>query len=95
LTAQIYALRCVPTGELWVGRATDLEAIERRLRFAIRMTSTPHRSLLAAAKAHGEPDFSFETLERIEEKDASPELIQARLKSRGEHWRGTLGAEAI
>jgi ribosomal protein L34 len=93
--AGIYALRCLPTGQVWVGRSTDLEASERRLGFALRMASTPHRSLLAAARAHGEEAFAFEVVERLEDEDASPEFIQSRLKSRVRHWQGELGAEPI
>ena len=91
----LYALTCTPSGERWVGGAPDLSTIENRLRFALRHASTPHRSLAAAARAHGEPAFAFEVLERIEEEDASPELIAALLKSRLQHWRETLGATAI
>jgi hypothetical protein len=91
----LYALTCTPTGERWVGRATDLAAIENRLRFALRRATTPPRSLAAAARAHGEEAFAFEVLERIEDKDASRELIAAMLKTRLQHWRETLGAETI
>jgi hypothetical protein len=59
------------------------------------MASTPHRSLAAAARAHGEGAFSFEVMERLEDEEASPELIAARLKTRLQHWRTELGAEAI
>jgi len=91
----IYALTCTPTGEQWVGRAPHLPSAETRLRFSLRMASTPHRSLAAAARAHGEAAFRFEVVERIETEDSSPELIRARLKSRLDHWRETLGAQAI
>lgn len=91
----IYALTCTPTGERWVGRATDLPSVEKRLRFALRMASTPHRSLAAAARAHGEAAFRFEVVERIDSEDASPELVAAMLKTRLEHWRDALPAKAI
>ena len=91
----IYALTCRPTGERWVGRASDLATIRNRLSIALRMASTPHRSLKAAAQAHGEPAFEFEVLERIDESDASHELVWAILKRRLEHWRNALGATAI
>jgi hypothetical protein len=91
----IYALTCTPTGERWVGRAPHLPSAETRLRFSLRMASTPHRSLGAAARAHGESAFRFEVVERIETRDSSPELIRARLKSRLDHWREVLGAQAI
>lgn len=91
----IYALRCAPTGQIWVGRSTDLEAAERRLRFALRMKSTPHRTLLAAAREHGEAAFAFEIVERFEDDDCSPDFIRSRLKSRIRHWQSELAAEAI
>jgi hypothetical protein len=91
----IYALTCRPTGERWVGRASDLATIWNRLSVALRMASTPHRSLQAAAREHGEPAFDFEVLERFDEPDASPALVGAILKRRLEHWRDSLGATAI
>ena len=91
----IYALTCRPTGERWVGRASDLATIRNRLSAALKMASTPHRSLQAAARAHGEAAFDFEVVERIEEPDASPALVAAILKRRLEHWREQLAATAI
>jgi hypothetical protein len=91
----IYALRCRPTGQIWVGRSTDLEAAERRLGFALRMGSTPHRSLRAAAIEHGEAAFAFEIVERFEDDDSSPDFIRSRLKTRIRHWQSELGAEPI
>ena len=91
----IYALTCLPTGQRWVGRAPDLATIWNRLSIALRMASTPHRSLKAAAQTHGEPAFEFEVLERIDEPDASAALVGAILKRRLEHWRDALGATAI
>jgi hypothetical protein len=91
----IYALRCRPTGQIWVGRATDLEAAERRLGFALRMASTPHRTLRAAALEHGEAAFAFEIVERFEEDESSPDFVRSRLRSRVRHWQSELGAEPI
>jgi hypothetical protein len=91
----IYALTCRPTGERWVGRAVDVASVENRLAFALRMASTPHRSLQAAARAHGAEAFAFEVVERIEEPDASPALVGAILKRRLEHWRDAMRATAI
>ena len=91
----IYALTCRPTGERWVGRASDLATIWNRLSVALRMASTPHRSLQAAAREYGETAFDFEVVERVDEPDASPALVGAILKRRLEHWRDALGATAI
>ncbi|MBV9929319.1 MAG: GIY-YIG nuclease family protein [Alphaproteobacteria bacterium] len=93
--AGVYALRCTASGQCWVGRATDLDAIEKRLMFSVRMASTPHRTLLAAARAHGGEAFAFERLELFEDEDAGPELRDALLKKRAEFWREELGAQAL
>jgi hypothetical protein len=93
--AGVYALRCTASGECWVGRASDLEAIEKRLRFSVRMASTPHRALLAAARTHGGAAFAFERLELFEDEEAGPELRDALLKKRVEFWRQELGAQAL
>ena len=91
----IYALTCLPTGQRWVGRAPDLATIWNRLSIALRMASTPHRSLQAAAREHGADAFAFEVVERNDEADASAAHIAAILKRRLDHWRDALGATAI
>jgi hypothetical protein len=91
----IYALTCRPTAQRWVGRASDLATIWNRLSVALRTASTPHRSLQAAAREHGESAFDFEVIERIDEPDASPALVWAILKRRLCHWREELGATTI
>ncbi|HEX9966009.1 MAG TPA: GIY-YIG nuclease family protein [Allosphingosinicella sp.] len=91
----IYALTCRPTGERWVGRAPDLATIWNRLSVALKMASTPHRSLRAAAREHGADAFTFEVVERLERTDDSAALIWAMLKRRLDHWRDELGATAI
>jgi len=93
--AGVYALRCTASGECWVGKANDLDAIEKRLMFAVKLASTPHRTLLAAARAHGGEAFAFERLELFEDEDAGPELRDALLKKRAEIWRQELGAQAL
>ncbi len=90
-----YANRCLSSGQCWVGRAADLATVRNRVAFALRMGSSPHRSLQAAARAHGEAGFAFEEVERLEAETLSPELRDLKLKKRLDHWRDALGAEAI
>ena len=90
----IYALRCKASGEIWVGRAPDVATIENRLRFALRMASTPHRSLAAAARAHGAGAFAFEIVERLDPEEVG-EGRDRILKARHLHWCETLGATRI
>ena len=33
----IYAIRCLPEGQVWVGRAPDVATIQNRLWFGLRM----------------------------------------------------------
>lgn len=92
--AGIYALTCIPTGACWVGRAPDVETIENRIRFALRLGTSPHRALQEAMQAHGEDGFRFEIVERLD--DADMEHGRDRiLKNRHAYWCGVLGATGI
>jgi hypothetical protein len=92
--AGIYALRCIPSGQVWVGQAADIDAIGNRVAFMLRTGNDPHRSFEAAWKAHGPQSFVLETLERLVDEEL-PYVRQAQLKARAAHWRTQLGAEAI
>ncbi len=92
--AGIYAVRCVPTGEIWVGAAPNLETIQNRIWFSMRHVGGAFRSLQPAWKAHGEEGFTFEEVERLGE-EVSPLRQKDLLKARAAHWQDTLKAEAI
>lgn len=92
--AGIYLFACEPSGQRWVGRATDLASIENRLRFTLRHRSHTHRGLQAAWDAHGPDAFRLEALERLEEESLAY-LRDRLLKERLGHWQKKLGAEAI
>jgi hypothetical protein len=91
--AGIYAVRCRATGEVWVGQALDLDKVQNRIWFSLRMASHRNRDLQRAWSTHGETGLSFEILERLEKE----ELLYVRdalLKERLTHWRETLNASA-
>jgi hypothetical protein len=69
--AGIYAVRCIPSGEIWVGRAPDLSTIQNRLWFTLRQGSNTHRSLQDAWHTHGVEAFTFEIVERLEDEEIS------------------------
>lgn len=92
--AGIYALRCVATGEVWVGATPDLGSIRNRLWFTLNQGASPHRALQAAWRAQGEAAFAFEVLERLPE-DASPGLRQHDLRRGRAAWIDRLGARSI
>src|SRR5215212_2906165 len=94
IAAGIYAVRCIPTGAVWVGQAPDLSTIQNRLWFSLRLGGSTHRSLQDAWRAEGEEAFTFEILERLEEEEIAyvrDRLLQARLM----HWSEKLQATRI
>jgi hypothetical protein len=91
--AGIYAVRCRATGEAWVGQALDLDKIQNRVWFSLRMASHSNRDLQRAWSTHGETGLSFEILERLEEEEL-PYVRDTLLKERLAHWRETLNASA-
>ena len=93
-SAGIYAVRCVPTGDCWVGRAPDLGTIQNRLWFGLKHGSSPHRGLQAAWHVHGADQFVFEELERVKD-EALPYAREAALKQRLAHWQAELSAIVI
>jgi hypothetical protein len=90
----IYALRCGESGERWVGRATDLEAVRKRILFTLAHRGNPHRSLQAAWDRFGADAFAFEEVEILAEA-LSDGLTDLWLKTRLKHWLSELAATRI
>jgi hypothetical protein len=91
--AGVYAVRCRSTGEAWVGQAFDLDKIQNRVWFSLRMGSHGNRDLQRAWFAHGEAALSFDILERLMEEEL-PYVRDALLKERLIYLRTTLNASA-
>ena len=89
----IFAVRCAPTGESWIGMSRNLDTQKNGIWFQLRADSYVNSELLATWKAHGEEAFSFEELEVIEDDNA--QLIDLLLKERAAHWREKLGAKKL
>jgi hypothetical protein len=94
VAAGVYALRCIPTNQRWVGRAPDLSTVQNRLWFTLRQGGHPHRTLQAAWREHGPEGFAFEEVERLDD-EALAYVRDRVLKDRLTYWCTTLGAEAI
>lgn len=92
--AGIYAVRCAPSGQLWVGQAPNLDTVQNRLWFSLRTGGDPHRDVQQAWTTHGPDSFTFEALERLADEEL-PYARQAQLKARLAHWRAALKAGAI
>src|SRR5882757_8878709 len=92
--AGVFAIRRRATPDVWVGHARDLEKIQNRIWFTLRMGDHRNTKLQRAWSAHGEDNISLETLERLEDE----ELAYVRdklLKERVQHWRAELNAAAV
>jgi hypothetical protein len=92
--AGIYAVRCAPTGQAWIGQALNLETIQNRIWFSLRAGGHPNRELQGAWAAHGADAFAFEPLEQLEDEEL-PYVRDALLKERAVHWRSTLNGSVI
>jgi hypothetical protein len=90
----IFAVRCLASGQLWVGAAPDLSTIQNRLWFALRQGASPNKPMQAAWRDHGAENFAFEEVERLAE-EADPYLRDIKRKERLDHWRAAMGAEAV
>ncbi len=90
----LFAVICTATGEAWVGCSRHVDTRQNGLWFALRQGTSPHASLQAAWRQHGEPDFRFEELERLRED--FPEISRMdELKKRQALWRDRLQAAAL
>jgi hypothetical protein len=90
----IYAVRCVTSGEVWVGSASDLSKIQNRLWFTLRQGTNMHRSLQSTWNAHGAEAFSFEIVERLEAEEIG--YVRDRMmRERLIHWAEQLRAVRI
>lgn len=92
--AGIYVVRCGTSGQTWVGQTPNLDSIQNRIWFGLRMGSHSNRDLQAAWTTHGEDDFTFETLERLKDEELAY-VRDTLLKERAAHWRSTLKGLAI
>jgi hypothetical protein len=92
--AGIYAVRCLPSGQCWVGRTADVSKIQNRLRSTLRQGGHPRPALNEAWRKHGAEAFAIEIVEAIEPPE-SDYLREAVLKERLAHWAAALGATAI
>jgi hypothetical protein len=92
--AGIYAVRCAPTGESWIGQTLNLETIQNRIWFSLRAGGHSNRELQRAWAAHGADAFAFEPLEQLKDEDL-PYVRDNLLKERFIHWRSSLNGSDI
>jgi hypothetical protein len=91
--AGIYALRHAASGRIWVGQTPDLEKVENRIWFSLRLGGHTCRNLQAAWAENAGEGFIFERLEALDHEE-SRYIRDALLKERMAHWRSSLDAAA-
>ena len=92
--AGIFVVRCAASDRAWVGQTLNLDTIQNRVWFSLRIGSHSNRELQAAWTAHGAEAFSFEPLEQLKDEEL-PYIRDSLLKEREIHWRTTLNGMAI
>jgi len=90
----VFAVVCEASGQVWVGKGGNVDRQQNGLWFALRMGSSPFRSLQAAWHEHGEVAFRYEELERL--RPDYPEIgIKDELARRAALWTGRLQATGL
>ena len=92
--AGVFLVRCTATGEIRIGQNADLEAIQNRLWFTLRMGSHRTTQLQQAWQEHGADKFAFEVVESVSDDEPVHDL-RGHLKRRLAHWQQELGAALV
>jgi hypothetical protein len=92
--AGIFAVRCAATSQAWIGQTLNLDTIQNRIWFSLRVGSHSNRDLQRAWSAHGAEHFTFEPLELLKDEEL-PYVRDALLKERFVHWRSLLNGLVI
>jgi len=92
--AGIYAVRCIPSGRVWVGPSRNLSATKNGLWSGLRAGFHPETSLQAEWNALGEQAFEYEPLEVLGE-DVHPLNVFGVLKEMKSKWMAQLKAEPL
>ena len=95
VTHGVYAVRCAPSGEAWVGVSPNVTQMQNRIWFGLRQGGHPNPALKAAWAAHGEAAFTFEVLEELDTDELGAIGRDSLLKERTAHWREAIGATKV
>jgi hypothetical protein len=91
----VFAVRCQPTGSVWVDSAMDLRAAENRTWASLRLGDVhAEPTLVAEFQEHGRDAFTFEILEQLDD-DVTPMALRDLLKEKKLHWLERLTARKL
>ena len=91
----VFALRCVPTGQVWVSTSRNLDSQRNGVWFSLRTGGHPNRAAQEAWNTHGEEGFAYEIVEQVSDEGLTPLGFADLLKTRDRYWREILGATAL
>jgi hypothetical protein len=95
VTRGVFAVRCAPTGQVWVAVSRNFDAQQNSLWSGLKHGGYINRDVQAAWNAHGEAGLAYEVLEVFDDEAMSPigraDLAKARLA----YWLGELGAKKL
>ena len=95
VAAGAFAVRCAPSGQVWVEVSPNLHNRQNGLWFSLRLGSHPNRALVQAWKEHGEATFTYEVVEELPDDERSQWELTNALKDLSAKWRETLNAEKL
>jgi hypothetical protein len=90
----VYAVRHRPSGKTWVGHSPNLDKIQNRIWFMLRLGNLANHGLQSIWAASSEADFAFDILEQLDDEDL-PYVRDALLKERLRHWQAKLNASVL
>jgi hypothetical protein len=90
----IFAVRCTPTGNVWVGATPNLPASKNGLWFMLRSGTHHENELQAEWLAHGEQAFEFEILCTLDDETHAL-AVNDRLKEERAIWAARLSARTL
>jgi hypothetical protein len=91
----VFAVRCTPSGEVWISSSRNLDTQKNSVWFALRMGGHPNKVAQAAWNTLGEDAFTYEIVEELSDADLTPMGFRDLLKARERDWREVLGAGAL
>jgi hypothetical protein len=87
----VFAIRCLATGQFWVGSSPNLEAKKNGSWFSLRIGSHRAKGLQNEWNTYCEDAFEYEVLEKLAD-DVSPLAVADFLKEKRLEWLAQLRA---
>lgn len=90
----VYAVRCRPTGALWIGASPNLGAARNSAWFQLRAGAHRDKALQEEWNAHGEEAFEFEVVETLAD-DTAEIGVRDALGEKKRKWAAARGGRML